>query len=99
MWGAVSDVRTGMSFTIATGSQQRSNSRVRVPWDSRPYFTVSDSTLLFLLLPTTRRAIVEVLDPTSTRVTSLSGRLFVFYYLRPTTYRTPNSGVPFLVSV
>jgi hypothetical protein len=40
---------------------------VRVPWDSWPYFTVSDSRLPFSLPPTTRRATVEELDPTSTR--------------------------------
>jgi hypothetical protein len=42
MWGAFSDERTGLSFTIATGPRQRSHYRVRVPWDSLPYFTVSD---------------------------------------------------------
>jgi hypothetical protein len=43
MWGALSEERTGMSFTTDPGSRQRSHSRVRVlryPW---PYFTVSDS--------------------------------------------------------
>jgi hypothetical protein len=44
----------GLSFTIATGQRQRIHSRVRVPWDSRPYFTVSDSRLHFLSPPTTR---------------------------------------------
>jgi hypothetical protein len=43
MWGALSDERTGLSFTIAAGPRQRSLSRVPVPWDSWPYFTVSDS--------------------------------------------------------
>jgi hypothetical protein len=38
MWVALSDERTGVSFTIAAGPRQRSNSRVRVRWDSRPYF-------------------------------------------------------------
>jgi hypothetical protein len=42
MWGAFSDDRTGLSFTIAAGPSQRSHSRVRAPWDARPYFTVSD---------------------------------------------------------
>jgi hypothetical protein len=37
MWGALSDKRTGLSFTTAAGPRQRSLSRVRVPWDSRPY--------------------------------------------------------------
>jgi hypothetical protein len=40
IWGVLSDERTDLSFAIATGSGQRSHSRVRVPWDSRPYFTV-----------------------------------------------------------
>jgi hypothetical protein len=62
MWGALSDERTSLSFTIAAGARQRSHSRVRVPWDSRPYFTVSD-----LTPSTTRRATVEVFDPASTR--------------------------------
>jgi hypothetical protein len=48
-------------------SSQRSHSRVRVPWDSRPYFTVSDSTLPFSSPPTTRRVTVEVFDPAYTR--------------------------------
>jgi hypothetical protein len=37
LWGALSDERTGLSFTIAGGPRQRSLSRVRVPWDWRPY--------------------------------------------------------------
>jgi hypothetical protein len=32
-WGALSDERTGLSFTFAAGSHQRSHSGVRVPWD------------------------------------------------------------------
>jgi hypothetical protein len=55
MWGALS------------GPRQPSNSRVRVLWDSRPYFTVSDSRLSFSSPPTTRRVTVEVFVPTSTR--------------------------------
>jgi hypothetical protein len=46
---------------------QRSHSRVRVPWDSQTYFTVSDLRLPFLSPPTTRRTTVEVSDPASTR--------------------------------
>jgi hypothetical protein len=65
--GALSDERTGLSFTIATGPRQRSHSRVQVPWDSRTYFTVSDSRLPFSSPPTTRRVTVEVFDPASTR--------------------------------
>jgi hypothetical protein len=44
--------------------------RVRVPWDSRPYFTVSDSRLLFFPPHTTHRTAVEVFDPSSTRDSS-----------------------------
>jgi hypothetical protein len=66
-WGALSDERTGLSFTIATGPRQRSHSRVRVSWDSWPYFTVLDSRLPISSPPTTRRVTVEVFDPASTR--------------------------------
>jgi hypothetical protein len=55
MWGALSDQRTGVSFTIAAGPRQRNHSRVRVPWDSLPYCTVSDSRLPFSSPPTTLR--------------------------------------------
>jgi hypothetical protein len=63
IWGALSDERTGLSFTIVAGLHQCSHSRVRVFWDSKPYFTVSDSRLPFSSFPTTRRAMVEVFDP------------------------------------
>jgi hypothetical protein len=33
MWGALSEERTGLSFTNAAGTRQRSHSRVLVPWD------------------------------------------------------------------
>jgi hypothetical protein len=39
------DERTGLSFTTAADHRQRSHSRVLVPRDSWPYFTVSDSKL------------------------------------------------------
>jgi hypothetical protein len=70
-WGALSDERTGLSFVDAVGPCQRSLFLVRVPWDSRPYFTVSDLRLPFSSPPTIRRVTVEVLDPASTRVTIL----------------------------
>jgi hypothetical protein len=63
MWDALSDERTGLSFTIAPGPRQRSHFRVRVPWCSSPYFTVSDSRLPFSSPPTTRRVTAEVFDP------------------------------------
>jgi hypothetical protein len=34
-WGALSDERMRVSFTISARPRQRSHSRVRVPWDSR----------------------------------------------------------------
>jgi hypothetical protein len=43
--GALSDKRTGLPFTIASGPRQRSHSWARVPRDSWSYFTVSDSRL------------------------------------------------------
>jgi hypothetical protein len=67
LWGALFDERTGLSFVYAAGPCQRSLSRVRVPWDSRPYFTVSDLRLTFSSPPTTPRVTVEVFDPASTR--------------------------------
>jgi hypothetical protein len=41
-WGALSDERTNLSFVYVSGPRQRSFSRIRVPWDSWPYFTISD---------------------------------------------------------
>jgi hypothetical protein len=41
----LSDERMGLSFTIAAGPRQRSHSQIRVPWDSWPHFTLSDSRL------------------------------------------------------
>jgi hypothetical protein len=73
-WVALSYERTGLSFTIIAGPRQRSHSRIRVPWDSRPHFTVSDSRLPFSLSPTTRRATVEVFDPASIRDTIPSSK-------------------------
>jgi hypothetical protein len=58
---------SGLSFVYAAGPCHRSLSRIRVPWDSRPYFTVSDLRLPFSSPPTTRRVTVEVFDPASTR--------------------------------
>jgi hypothetical protein len=55
LWGALSDERLGLYFIYATGLCQRSLSQVRVPWYSRPYFTVSDLRLPFSSPPTTRR--------------------------------------------
>jgi hypothetical protein len=67
-WGALSDVRTGLSFVYAAGPCQRSLSWFWVPWNWRPYFTFSDLRLPLSSPPTTRRVTVEVFDPASTRV-------------------------------
>jgi hypothetical protein len=75
-WVALSDERTGLSYVCAAGPCQRRLSRVLVPWDLRPYFTVSVLRLPFLSPPTTRRVTVEVFDPTSTRV-KLSNPFFL----------------------
>jgi hypothetical protein len=47
--------------------RERSLSRVRVPWNSWPYFTASDLRFPLSSSPTTRRVTVEVFDPASTR--------------------------------
>jgi hypothetical protein len=72
LWGALSDQRSGLSFVCAAGPCQRRLSRVRVPRDLRPYFTVSHLRLPFSSPPTTRRVTVEVFDPASTRVLNSS---------------------------
>jgi hypothetical protein len=69
LWGALSDERTGLSFVYTAGLCQRSLSLFRVPWYSRPYFTVSDLRLPFPSPPMTRRDTVKVFDPASTQVT------------------------------
>jgi hypothetical protein len=65
LWGALSDERSCLSFVCAAGPCQRNLSRVRVPWDVRPYLTVSDLRLPFSSPPTTRRVTVEVFDSDS----------------------------------
>jgi hypothetical protein len=45
MLRALSDEMASLSFTVAAGPRQCSHSRVRVQWDSRQYFTVSESRL------------------------------------------------------
>jgi hypothetical protein len=81
LWGALSDERSGLSFVIAAGPCQRSLSRVRVPWDLSPYFTVSHLRLPFSSPPTTGRVTVEVLDPTSPRVDTVAQTVFLIIFL------------------
>jgi hypothetical protein len=42
MWSALSDKKMDLLLTVAAGTRQRSLSRIRVPWDSWPYFTLSN---------------------------------------------------------
>jgi hypothetical protein len=65
------------------------HSRVRVPWDSWLYFTVSDSRLPFSSPPTTRRATVEVFDPSSTRVSHLLLYICLAYRIGDTESNSP----------
>jgi hypothetical protein len=74
--GALSDERTGLSFTIAAGPRQRSQFRFRVPLDSRPYFTDTDSRLTFSSPSTTRRSTMEVFEPASTRESDFNFSFF-----------------------
>jgi hypothetical protein len=53
MCGALSDERMDLSFIIAAGPRQHSHFWVRGPWDSWPYYTVSDLRLPFSLPRTT----------------------------------------------
>jgi hypothetical protein len=64
------DERMGLSFVYAAGPRQHSLSWVCVPWDSRPYFTVSLLRLPFPLPSTARRVTIYVFHLASTRVSS-----------------------------
>jgi hypothetical protein len=55
MWDSLSDESTGLYLQCWWASPAQSFSG-RVPFDSRPYFTVSDSRLPVSSPPTTRRA-------------------------------------------
>jgi hypothetical protein len=74
LWGPLCDERTSLSFVYAAGPCQRSLSRVRVPLDSRLYFTISVLRLPFSSPPTTRRVTVEVFEPTSPDVQVITFR-------------------------
>jgi hypothetical protein len=54
--------------TTRSGRHIHFPSRFNVPWDSGPYFAVSDWRLPFSSPPTTRRVTMEVFNPASTRV-------------------------------
>jgi hypothetical protein len=50
IWVVLSDERTGLSLALAAGPRQRSQSLVRVPWDSLPYiyYCLRSKTSLFV---------------------------------------------------
>jgi hypothetical protein len=73
---------------------------VRVPWDSRPYFTVSDSRISFLSPPTTRRATVRYLAPPSHgMINSLMDESRLCITSRRPEYRSASQTVPLLFCV
>jgi hypothetical protein len=76
MWGALSDKRTGLPFTIAAGPRQRSHPWFRIPRDSWPYFTVSDSRL-----PPTWRARSPYLYPPGTGWLQLYPKALGFFFV------------------
>jgi hypothetical protein len=76
--GALSDERTGLSFTIAAGPRQGSNFRFLIPWNLWPYFTLSDSRLPFSSPLTAHRATVEVFEPASRWDTPLRMNSYVY---------------------
>jgi hypothetical protein len=58
----------GSVFCMCRWSLPAQSFLVLVPWDLRPYFTVSDLRLPFSSPPTTHRVTMEVFDPASTWV-------------------------------
>jgi hypothetical protein len=89
--GALSDERSGLSSVCAAGPCQHNLSRVQVPWDLRPHFTVSDLRLPISSPPTTRRVTVEVFDPASTRVSVKRPSLFLYNPSARTPRKTSSS--------
>jgi hypothetical protein len=86
MWSALSDERTGLSFTIAAGPCQSSHFRVRVPWDSR---------LPFSSPPTTRRVRWRYSTPPPHGVLTFDLRLYYLHSLEVNTqklYPLPSNG-------
>jgi hypothetical protein len=63
--------------------------RIRVLWDSRPYFTVSDVRRPFLSPSTTRRVTVEVFDPASIRRSGSSCVKCSLYSIKADRPKTP----------
>jgi hypothetical protein len=72
---------------------QRSLSRAWVPWESRPYFTVSHLRLPFSSHSTTRRVTVEALDPASEGGNSFTIPVFSYKLSARTTHRKPSPSI------
>jgi hypothetical protein len=81
MWGALSNERTGLSFTIAAGPRRLSHSRVRVPRDSWQYYGLRFET------PPTWRARSPYIYPPRTEWPSYTPRHWVSFSSPPTTPR------------
>jgi hypothetical protein len=82
MWGALSDERTGLLFTIAAGPRQRSHSQIRLPQDSWPRFYC-----LKFETPPTWRARSPYLYHPGTRWPNYNPRHWVPFTSPPTTHR------------
>jgi hypothetical protein len=80
-WGALSDERTGLPFTIAADPRKRSHSSVWVPRDSWPYFTLIFET------PPTRSARCPYLYPPGTGWPSYTPKHWVPFPSPPTILR------------
>jgi hypothetical protein len=96
--GTLPDVRTGLSFSIAACSRQLSHSRVRVPLDSRSYFTLSDSRLPFSSPSMTKTEVtvpicvcISLRESFANRVenTLSNSSIFCFPIHRPLAYSLP----------
>jgi hypothetical protein len=70
MWGALSDERTDLLFTTASGPHQRSHFGPESRGTRDHIFPSQIQRLPFSSPPTTRRATVEVFEPASTRETT-----------------------------
>jgi hypothetical protein len=88
---SLSNERAVLSFTSSADPHYHSLSWVRVPWDWRRYFTVSDSRIPISSPPTTRRVTVEVFYPAST------GYLSCFWFRR-SWERTQPRRFPYFIS-
>jgi hypothetical protein len=90
MWDALSDERTGLSFSIVAGPRQRSHSQVQVPWDSRPLSQIRDFSFRRLLRLAGLRWRYSILPPHEWITTLL------YVTSRRPEYRSPSQTVPLL---